>query len=134
MTNNDNTTCGHTHTAHPTQPITLNVLESNIIKWARERGIFDQPDPIAQHDKTIEEVLELRDAIVKDGCLIDLGEGAYKRQPVLTEIKDGIGDTIVTLTLLANMYGLNLTDCVQHAYDEIKNRTGNMVNGQFVKD
>lgn len=109
---------------------TLTKLEYDIIKWARERKIFDNPNPIAQHNKTVEEVLELRDAIIRRETYYSQTQDEEN----LTEIKDGIGDTIVTLTLLANMHGLNLTDCVQHAYDEIKDRTGKTVNGTFIKD
>ena len=50
------------------------------------------------------------------------------------EVKDGIGDTMVTLILLANMYGWTLEECLQVAYDVISKRTGKMVNGTFVKD
>jgi hypothetical protein len=32
------------------------------------------------------------------------------------------------------MAGLNFEDCLQAAYDEIKKRTGTMVNGVFVKN
>jgi hypothetical protein len=30
--------------------------------------------------------------------------------------------------------GLNPTDCLEAAYNEIKNRKGNTVNGVFIKD
>jgi len=117
----------------------LEGLEHKIIEWADERGIFDSPNPIAQHDKTMEEVLELRDAIVS--YRLTDHQGVAPNHTItdifdtqLTEIKDGIGDTIVTLTLLAKMHNLTLTECVQHAYDEIKDRKGKMVDGQFVKE
>ncbi|MCG1061105.1 MazG-like family protein [Staphylococcus epidermidis] len=49
-------------------------------------------------------------------------------------LKDGIGDTIVTLIILAQQQGWSLEECLQYAYDEIKNRKGKMINGTFVKD
>jgi NTP pyrophosphatase (non-canonical NTP hydrolase) len=52
----------------------------------------------------------------------------------LEELKDGIGDTIVTLTLLADMVGLEIEDCLDHALQVIEARTGTMKNGQFIKD
>jgi NTP pyrophosphatase (non-canonical NTP hydrolase) len=52
----------------------------------------------------------------------------------LVEVKDGIGDTLVTLIILAEMLGTNLDECLQMAYDTISKRTGKMVNGTFVKD
>ena len=49
------------------------------------------------------------------------------------EIKDAIGDMIVVLTNLAYLEGFNVEDCVMSAYDVIKNRTGKMENGTFMK-
>ena len=37
-------------------------------------------------------------------------------------LKDGIGDTVVTLIILAQQQGWTLEECLQYAYDEIKNR------------
>ena len=49
-------------------------------------------------------------------------------------LKDGIGDTIVTLIILAQQQGWRLEECLQYAYDEIKNRKGKTINGTFIKD
>ncbi|MGZ9496145.1 MazG-like family protein [Staphylococcus epidermidis] len=49
-------------------------------------------------------------------------------------LKDGIGDTVVTLIILAQQQGWTLEECLQYAYDEIKNRKGITINGTFVKD
>lgn len=51
----------------------------------------------------------------------------------IEELKDGIGDTIVTLIILAQQQGWTLEECLQYAYDEIKDRKGQTVNGTFVK-
>ena len=50
------------------------------------------------------------------------------------ELIDGIGDVFVTLIILAAQNGLKPEDCLQSAWDEIKNRTGKTVNGVFIKD
>ena len=50
------------------------------------------------------------------------------------EVADGIGDMLVTIIIAAEMLNLQILDCLQLAYDEIKDRTGKMVDGQFVKD
>lgn len=52
----------------------------------------------------------------------------------LRNLQDGIGDCTVTLILAAEMAGLRFEDCLAAAYDEIKGRTGTMVDGVFVKD
>ncbi|WP_368868367.1 MazG-like family protein [Staphylococcus epidermidis] len=49
-------------------------------------------------------------------------------------LKDGIGDTIVTLIILAQQQGWSLEECLQYAYEEIKNRKGKTINGTFIKD
>ena len=35
---------------------------------------------------------------------------------------------------IAKKYGLELVECVDYAYNQIKNRTGKMIDGSFVKD
>lgn len=38
------------------------------------------------------------------------------------------------LECIASKFGLTLTECLQHAYDEIKDRKGVMYDGVFIKD
>jgi len=90
-----------------------------VVHWAIDRGIIEQGNGEAQAEKTIEEATELHDAIV-----------AQDKE----EVKDGIGDTLVTLIVQAQMQELTLLECLEHAYNEIKNRQGTMVGGTFVKD
>lgn len=94
-------------------------LETAVIKWAEDRGIFEKATPLSQLGKTEEEVTELETAL----CSEDL-----------PAIRDAIGDITVTLIIQAHMHGLSLGSCLHAAYEEIKNRTGKMINGVFVKD
>ena len=87
--------------------------------WASERGIYDQGDSRTQYIKLMEEAGELAQGLLK------------RDEP---EIMDAIGDMVVVLTNLAHMRGLDIEDCIQSAYTEIKNRQGEMVNGTFVKN
>ena len=50
------------------------------------------------------------------------------------EMKDAIGDMIVVLTLLADLLGMSVENCIDSAYDVISKRNGTMQNGVFVKD
>jgi NTP pyrophosphatase (non-canonical NTP hydrolase) len=93
--------------------------EKEIIQWAKDRGIFDQSSRGKQYEKTCEEVHEL-------GLAINCNDGA--------EIIDALGDIVVTLILQAEMNGVKLDDCIEYAYGQIKNRTGKMIDGKFVKD
>ena len=74
---------------------------------------------MAQCNKTMEEVVELSDAILFDDK---------------EEIIDALGDIYVTILIQAEMQGLKLEDCIASAYNVISKRTGKMVDGQFVKD
>ncbi len=94
-------------------------LSLYVIKWAEERGIFDDGDPLAQLDKTQEELNETIEAVKNDDH---------------AEIADGIGDMLVTIIIAAKMMDLDPTTCLEQAYNEIKDRTGKMVDGKFVKD
>ena len=60
--------------------------------------------------------------------------GAALSRNKLDDLKDGIGDTVVTLIILAQQHGMTLEECLQYAYDEIKGRKGKTVNGTFIKE
>jgi NTP pyrophosphatase (non-canonical NTP hydrolase) len=50
------------------------------------------------------------------------------------EMKDALGDTAVTLIILADILGFDIVRCLEIAYDEIKNRKGQTKDGSFVKE
>ena len=98
-------------------------------QWGIEKGITGpngRGTLLGQLSKTQEELTEARDAAVIF-CYDTWPDDEAK-------LIDGIGDCTVTLILAAEMAGLRFEDCLQAAYDEIKGRTGKMIDGQFVKD
>ncbi len=99
--------------------MSLDTLDDQILEWGIQKGILPHAEPLAQLDKTEEEVAELRQAI-------------YEHD--VDEVKDAIGDIYVTITMQAEAWGFTMEECVQAAYDVIKHRTGKMVGGKFVKD
>jgi NTP pyrophosphatase (non-canonical NTP hydrolase) len=103
--------------AEPAIPVN-NVFE-DIREWARDRGIYDSGDVKTQLIKLYEETGELAQAVLKKD---DNG------------IIDAIGDSVVVLTNLATLAGYNIEHCINAAYGEIRERTGAMVNGTFVKE
>lgn len=53
----------------------------------------------------------------------------------IDELRDGIGDVIVTLVILAQQNNMTLYECLEQAYAEIKDRTGVMSkDGSFIKE
>ena len=110
-------------------------LEKLVIEWAKEKGILDKATPLAQARKTEEEVHELLEACVaQDAGLNTFTNSKGKSVSTKEELKDALGDILVTIIIGAELQGLQLEDCLQSAYDVISKRTGKMVNGQFVKD
>ena len=89
-----------------------------IRQWAHAKGIYDKGDSKTQYVKLMEESGELAKALLT------------KDKP---EIIDAIGDIVVVLTNLAALENLTIEDCIDSAYTVIKNRTGKMENGTFVK-
>jgi NTP pyrophosphatase (non-canonical NTP hydrolase) len=87
--------------------------------WATERNLIDGSTIEGQLDKLCEEMQELRDAIAKHDS---------------RETQDAIGDCVVVLTVICEKLNLSLRRCMSAAFDEIKDRKGKMVNGQFVKE
>lgn len=93
-------------------------LIENVIKWADDKSLLHPGNASKQTMKCMEELGETAGAILKNDY-----EG----------IKDGIGDTFVTLIILSKQLGLDPKECLQTAWNEIKDRTGKTVNGTFIK-
>ena len=87
--------------------------------WATERGLYEGGDTKTQFCKLMEEGGELGRAILKNDN---------------EEFVDAIGDMVVVLTNLAHLGGTTIEQCIDSAYNEIKNRKGKMSNGTFVKN
>lgn len=94
-------------------------LNQLILGWAEDRNLIAGSDPKSQLLKTMSELGELADGINKN------------REH---EIKDGIGDVYVTLAIVAAQCGLTMSDCIEQAYNDIKDRKGVMWNGVFLKE
>jgi NTP pyrophosphatase (non-canonical NTP hydrolase) len=99
----------------------MNQLIEKVLTWGIEKEITGpngKGTKIAQAAKVLEEARETYSAV-------QAGD--------LHETKDGIGDTIVTCILLAEMHGWAAEECLQAAYDVISKRTGEIIDGSFVK-
>lgn len=101
----------------------MNNLITKINEWADKRGL-KQADPKIQWMRITEEVGEIRDVLLKP----------TKFTEPQAALKDAIGDTLVTIIVLAHQLDLDVIECLGIACDEIKNRKGKMVNGTFVKE
>jgi NTP pyrophosphatase (non-canonical NTP hydrolase) len=110
-------------------------LEPLVIQWAQEKGILEKATPLAQANKTFEEVQELLEAIdAQENDYYRFTNSKGKIVNTEEEVKDALGDILVTIIIQAEMQGLKLEDCLKSAYNVISKRTGKMVGGQFLKD
>lgn len=96
----------------------MNELIKQVEQWSRDKDLH-KADPTRQALKVWEESGEV---------------GAALSRNKLDDLKDGIGDTVVTLIILAQQHGWSLQECLQYAYDEIKDRRGETRNGTFIKE
>jgi NTP pyrophosphatase (non-canonical NTP hydrolase) len=95
------------------------VIERKVIEWANERGLIKEENATKQFIKLTEEVGELASALLK-------------KDPY--ETIDAIGDINIVLIILCEQLGLNMSECVNSAYNEIKERKGKLVDGTFIKE
>lgn len=96
----------------------------NVIQWGREKGL---DDPKAQLNKVIEEVGEIAHEITRNHYDVDDLEQT-------DELFDAIGDTLVTVIILADMLNIDPIAALSEAYEQIKDRKGTTENGTFVKN
>lgn len=99
--------------------MTLEDTDELVRVWGKAKGILPNPDPMAQWEKTQEEVDELKEAIL-----------ANDHDAVI----DAIGDIMVTLNMQTQAWNTSLSECFWEAYKVISKRTGKMIDGKFVKD
>jgi NTP pyrophosphatase (non-canonical NTP hydrolase) len=90
-----------------------------IRQWAEDRNLIEGSDLKSQFVKLIEEAGELANAIGKKNDI---------------EFADAIGDMFVVLTIIAAQNRMHIEDCIDGAWQEIKDRKGKMLDGIFVKD
>ena len=80
-------------------------IEMAIVQWGEARGIVQNSTPMAQAQKTQEELDELITAIHEDDR---------------EAMKDAYGDILVTLIMGCACADLDLVECFKGAYEEIK--------------
>ena len=109
---------------------------SRVERWGEERGLLMEegtPNPEVHqqerylyNDKSNSQMLKLMEEVGETAKAL-----AYNDADGL---KDGIGDCVVVLIILAAQNGLTLEECMDAAWDEIKDRTGKLEDGFFKKD
>lgn len=88
-------------------------------EWGRERKIDTGGTMSGQLAKLEEEVWELFESVKNHDN---------------TETRDAIGDIMVVLTMVCLIRGWSVTECLGKAWDDIKDRKGEMRDGIFHKE
>ena len=96
-----------------------NEIQECVINWSKERSLNNYDSRFVQLAKVVEELGELSKAMIQEDT---------------DEIIDALGDVNVTLIVLADQMELLLSDCLEVAFNEIKNRKGVLKNGSFIKN
>ncbi len=95
-------------------------VEMKVVQWGEARKIIQNGTAISQAIKTLEETTELLDAINRDD---------------MDEIKDAVGDIVVTLIMVCAIKDIDLVQCLDSAYQQIKDRKGYLTpQGTFIKE
>ena len=88
-----------------------------IRQWHHARNLIDGATDKDQVCKLIQEVGELSSSVCEGN-----------------DIKDDIGDIIVVLINIAERNNVTIAECLDQAYNDIKDRKGTMVDGIFIKE
>jgi NTP pyrophosphatase (non-canonical NTP hydrolase) len=137
-------------------------LQQQVVEWGKERGLIFKGNAGKQYLKFLEEVGETARAILKkdeSGMIDGFGDIAVT-MIILSEQLGNNCELTVTSTVLeidlfdvvrrvspsfvnpsamnflhdaAASYDLDLVDCLEVAYNEIKDRQGKTENGTFIK-
>lgn len=93
------------------------MITNKIAQWHHDRNLIDGSTDQAQFLKLIEETGELAGNLARG-----------------KDIRDDIGDIIVVLINIAERNNLTIEECLEVAYDDIKDRKGTMIDGVFIKE
>lgn len=92
--------------------------EAKVLQWHEDRNLIDGSNDLVQFVKLVEELGELAGNILR-------------KKP----IQDDLGDMLVVLHNIAARNKTTLNECLEVAYEDIKDRSGRMTpEGNFIKE
>ena len=98
-----------------------------VASWAGDRNLLRGSCPLFQMEKLSEEVDELGEAVLTF-------HGPLHESPDVDAFKDAVGDIQVVLAVMCAQAGIDIDECREVAWSEIKDRKGEMRDGIFVKE
>lgn len=109
---------------------TIQELESLIEDWAYQKDLLHLDNALKQADKTQEELDELKFSLKVQK--LDIPHYVNQTE-VSNQIKDDIGDILVTLMIQCKIQETSFIECLNIAWEQIKDRKGQTINGTFIK-
>ena len=90
-----------------------------IRRWGKDRNFYVEGGATVQSQfvKLSEELGELAGNIARG-----------------KDCTDDIGDMVVVLTHIAKLQGKTIEECIEHSYNDIKDRKGQFREGSFIKE
>jgi NTP pyrophosphatase (non-canonical NTP hydrolase) len=95
----------------------MDELVKKVEQWHYDRNLIDGATDKDQVLKLLQELGELSDNVCKGN-----------------DIRDDIGDMLVVMINILARNKLTLEECLEVAYEDIKDRKGKMVDGIFIKE
>lgn len=112
-------------------------LQEKVLGWADDHDLLHEENSEKQFLKFIEEVFEFKTEMDFNGnefIIYLIGKGVRFIPDTLTRMKLEMGDIFVTLIILCKQLGIEPQECLELAYEKIKDRQGKTINGTFVKE
>jgi NTP pyrophosphatase (non-canonical NTP hydrolase) len=92
-------------------------LIEKVEQWHVDRNLIDGANDKDQVLKLLQEMGELSDNVCKGN-----------------DIRDDLGDMLVVMINIMKRNNISMEECLQVAYDDIKDRKGKMIDCIFVKE
>lgn len=121
--------------------MTFEELDKLVISWGIDKDLIKRENADKQFMKFIEEVFEFRDELTKISYMVDMkkqlqeqGFNLHVDESFIRALKLEMGDILVTLIILSAQLDIDLTECLERAYNKISKRKGKTIDGIFVKE
>ena len=92
-------------------------LITKVIKWHEDRNLIEGSTDKDQVLKLQQELGELSDSVCKQ-----------------KDVRDDLGDMMVIMLNIMKRNDITMEECLETAYNDIKDRKGKMVDGVFIKE
>lgn len=110
---------------------TFKELQASIVDWADTHHLLCEENAQKQFMKFMEEVIEFKTEM---DMRMKFFEPNLKMWKIDRDVQLEMGDVFVTLIILCEQLNISPQTCLSMAYDKIKDRKGETINGTFVKE